>query len=290
MLLTLIFGANFNLHAQFTNCFSVSDNHDFDKVKYYLNATSCQFFVEASQDDGIMDFHGKVDVAAPRYEENIIERTKEVKIMLEADSETGLSSSLSKRLFSATPVDEYTWKMYLSKLKPIDLDLKYAVGDTYLDLSDLPIERLNVRTGSANVTIDYKNGLGNQLRMDTFSIEVDMGSLNAKNLHLSKSRNIIADVGFGNVTMDFGDAKEIHTDVRATVGAGKLEIILPDKHIPVKININDSPLCRIIMPKGIEKSTDSVFTSSNLIDDQNNYINFNVDVAVGSIVFKTSDR
>ncbi|MCK5103084.1 MAG: hypothetical protein KAR17_09720, partial [Cyclobacteriaceae bacterium] len=157
-----------------------------------------------------------------------------------------------------------------------------------VDLSDLPIERLKIKTGSANVRINYNKGLGNQMEMDTFMIVVDMGTFEAKNIHLSRSGNIIADVGFGNVQMDFGDAEVITTEVRATVGVGKLEIILPHKNVPVKININDSPLCHIKMPKEFQESIENVFITPDFNENQANYINFNVDVVVGSIVFKTA--
>jgi hypothetical protein len=172
----------------------------------------------------------------------------------------------------------------------MDLDLSYAVGDTYIDLSDLPIEQLKMRTGSANVTINYTEGLGNQLQMDTFLIKVDMGTFEAKNLHLSNANHIITDVGFGKVKMDFEAASYLHTNVHASVGAGKLEIILPGDNIPVRININDSPLCHIKMPKEFELLADNVYVSPGFNDELVNQINFNVDVAVGNIIFKAARR
>ena len=172
----------------------------------------------------------------------------------------------------------------------MDLDLNYAVGDTYIDLSDLPIERLKMRTGSANVKINYTEGFGNQLEMDTFLIKVDMGTFEAINLHLSNANYIITDVGFGKVKMDFEDAEYIRTDVHASVGAGKLEIILPMHNIPVRININDSPLCNIKIPEEFVVSTDNIYVSPGYAENQLNQINFNVDVAVGNIVFKPAQR
>jgi hypothetical protein len=73
----------------------------------------------------------------------------------------------------------------------MDLDLTYAVGDTYIDLSGLPVENLKMRTGNSNVHVNYDNDMGNQLQMDTFLIKVDMGSFKATNLHLSRSKHVI---------------------------------------------------------------------------------------------------
>lgn len=287
LLLLIVSLMSIVLKAQIKNSFTVSNNQEFDKVKFSLNTTNGHCFIEPGQESNLMNIHSNTDgTSQPEYEEKIINRTKEVKVKLDERQNTSLSSTISRRMFSSQSVDDYTWKVYISKLKPMDLDLNYAVGDTYIDLSDLPIERLKMRTGSANVKINYTEGFGNKLEMDTFLIKVDMGTFEAKNLHLSNANNIITDVGFGKVKMDFKDAEYIRSDVHASVGAGKLEIILPMNNIPIRININDSPLCNIKIPEGFEIATDNIYVSPGFEDNQVNQINFNVDVAVGNIVFK----
>ena len=291
LLLVLVSLMSIVLKAQIKNSFTVSDNQEFDKVKFSLNTTRGHCFIEPGQESNLMNIQSNTDgTSTPEYEEKIINRTKEVKVKLDERQNTSLSSSISKRMFSSQSVDDYTWKVYISKLKPMDLDLNYAVGDTYIDLSDLPIERLKMRTGSANVKINYTEGFGNQLEMDTFLIKVDMGTFEAINLHLSNANYIITDVGFGKVKMDFEDAEYIRTDVHASVGAGKLEIILPMHNIPVRININDSPLCNIKIPEEFVVSTDNIYVSPGYAENQLNQINFNVDVAVGNIVFKPAQH
>ncbi len=278
-------------NAQVKSFISVSDNQDFDKVKLSLNATDGQCYIESGSELSLMDIESaSEDISTPRFEEKIIERTKQINVKLDDEHNSSLSSTISRRMFSRQSVDEYTWKVFLSSHKPLDLDLNYAVGDTYIDLSDLSVERLKMQTGSADVSVNYKNGHGNQVSMDTFLIKVDMGAFNAKNLHLSRCEHVIADVGFGSVHMDFEDAVEIATDVTANVGAGKLEVILPSSDIPVKININDSPLCRIKMPEEFRQSEGSVFVNSDVKNFDGNYLTFNVDVAVGNITFKSSRR
>jgi hypothetical protein len=275
-------------NAQIKNTFVVSDNHDFDKIKFSLNATDGQCIIGPGDVSSLMNIERfSEDASKPQYEERIIERTKQVKIHLN-DENNSLSSSLSRRMFSKQSVDNYSWKVYLSKYKPMDLDLNYAVGDTYIDLSGLPIEKLKMNTGSANVKVNYNHEEANQLKMDTFMIRADMGTFRAKNLHLSRSEYVIADIGFGTVHMDFKHARQITTEVTASVGAGKLEVILPNSDIPVKININDSPLCRIKIPEEFQQSSSKEFTNLENSKDDGNYLTFNVDVAVGNIIFKSS--
>ena len=258
-----------------------------------MNATNGQSLIEPGQIVHVLNIFSSTEgLSEPQYEEYLINRTKKVSIKLTDEHANNLSATISNQMFNPRPTsaNDYIWKVYLSKLKPTALDLNYVVGDTYIDLSGLPIERLKINTGSANVKINYNKGFENLLEMDTFLIKVDMGTLEANNLHLSRSSIIIADVGFGKVKMDFVDAETINTNVRATIGAGKLEIILPKNDLPVKININDSPLCHIIIPKEFEKSADHVFVSREFKENQVNFINFDIDVAVGSIEFKTARR
>ncbi len=152
----------------------------------------------------------------------------------------------------------------------------------------MAVGRLKMRAGSANVIVNYRKDQENPLEMDTLLIKVDMGTFEAKNLHLSRSSNIIANVGFGKIQIDFGNAKVTKTEVKDTVGAGKLEIILPYENIPIRINANDSPLCQITMSQGFEKTTNQVFIALGFNENLINYIHFNIDVAVGNIIFKTS--
>lgn len=287
LLLILTFPVSFVLKAQLNNSYSISDDHEFDRVKFSLNATNGQGSIEPSQEEFVLDIHSNTEESSkPLYEETIVNRTKEVKVAFDEEESNSLSSSISKHMFSTQSVDDYTWKIYLTKLKPLDLDLNYAVGDTYIDLSDLPVEKLKMRTGSANVKVNYKKGKGNLLEMDTFLIKVDLGTFEARNLHLCNSKNIITDVGFGKVKIDFEDAEHINTNVNATVGAGSLEVSLPHDDISVRINVNDSPLCHIKMPKNFEKIEENVFASPGYDGELTNCINFSIDVAVGNIVFK----
>lgn len=277
--------------AQTVSSLSFSDNADFDKVRFSLNATDGQCFIEPASETSVMNIERfSSNAGKPAFEEKIVDRTREISVKLDDQRSKSLSSTLSKRMFSRQAVDDYTWKVYLADIKPMTLNLTYAVGDTYIDLSGLPVEKLKMHTGSANVKVNYKSNQGNRIPMDTLLIKVDMGTLTAKNLHLSRSGNVIADVGFGSVYMDFKDAQNISTAVMATVGAGKLEVILPSRDIPVKININDSPLCRIKMPSEFIKSNENEFNNQAFEGSSVNYLTFNVDVAVGNIVFKSTSH
>ncbi len=293
LLISLVLLTSFELKAQIKKSFTIPNNSNFDKLIFSLNATNGHCNIKSGGEDNIINLYSKTSgTTSPQYEENIIDGVKLLQVNLQEENSNYLSSTFSNQLinFSTQDENDVIWNVTISKLKPVELDLNYAIGDSYIDLTGLSIERLKVKTGSANIVVNYKNDVANFVKMDTFLVKVDVGSFEAKNLHLSRSANIIANVGFGNVKMDFGNAELINTEVRATIGAGKLIIILPKNDIPIKININDSPLCHIKIPKGYVNSTAHIFHSPKYANNQSNSINFDVDVAVGSIVFKTANR
>lgn len=115
------------VNAQVKNSFVISDNQDFDKIKLSLKASEGQCYIEPGQQTTQTNIEQvSKDNTSPTYEEKIVARTKQINIQLD-DEEASLGSSISKRMFSRQSLDDYTWKVYLSNYKPMDLDLNYAV-------------------------------------------------------------------------------------------------------------------------------------------------------------------
>jgi hypothetical protein len=84
--------------------------------------------------------------------------------------------------------------------------------------------------------------------MDTFFVKVDLGSVNVKNLSLSRTHCVMADVGFGNMTLDFSNQPAVSNRIKGSVGAGNLTIILPKEETPILVKIQDSLLCSLKVP------------------------------------------
>ena len=184
------------------------------------------------------------------------------------------------------PVGDNIWKMYLTDGKPYNLELEYGVGSAHVDLSGLAIERLKINTGSADVNIGYSSR-ENKVEMDTLSVKVDLGSLSVHNLNLSRTRYTSADVGFGNMILDFSsNAPMVPNRIEGSVGAGNLVIMLPSEQTPVLITINDSWLCSVKLPESLKKIRQNTFANAAYIKEARNVLVFNLDVSMGSIIFK----
>ena len=166
------------------------------------------------------------------------------------------------------------------------LSLNYAVGDAKVDLSDLPIEKLDISSGSAEVNVEYMENKPNIIEMDSFLVKVELGSLTINKMNYSRARTVIADVGFGALLVDYSRPLTEPSDVYASVGAGNLIIGLPhDEKFPVIINIQNSPLCNVNLPKGYKKTKKHVYVSQGYDENAPNILSFNLDVVVGQIKF-----
>jgi hypothetical protein len=183
-------------------------------------------------------------------------------------------------------VNDKVWKMYLTESKPYDLQLDYGVGNAHVDLSGLSIKKLKINTASADVIVGYFSALENQLDMDTFSVKVDVGSINVKNISLSKPKHVVADVGFGSMTLDFTTQPLITSKVRGSVGAGNLTILLPANETPILVRIKDSWLCSVKLPASLKKISENTFASATYTKGAKNALIFDLDVSMGNIIFK----
>ncbi|MDN5200538.1 hypothetical protein QQ008_04175 [Fulvivirgaceae bacterium BMA10] len=269
--------------AQFKKRYTVEASENFDKLCFVLSASSGTCQIRPTHHPKLVTIYCKSEDENynPVYESRLEERQQFVKMDLKDNQ------SVSSKVFGGSYSDlENKCNIYLSHDKPFILDLSYGVGNAFADLSGLPIEKLKINTGSADVKVGYQNEKPNTIEMDTFAVKVDMGSLDVKRLNLSKAKNVIADVGFGNLTLNFSGESLIKTDVTASVGAGTLEIILEDQEVPVIVHVNNSLLCRVKLNRHFKEIRKNVFVNKGYSEDAPNLLTFNVDVAMGNIRFK----
>ncbi|MDH5475416.1 MAG: hypothetical protein OEX22_06985 [Cyclobacteriaceae bacterium] len=276
-------------NAQVKKQFFIEQNEDFEKVDIKFVTKSGACYVKPSQHDIPLNIYSNQDF--DDYEHSF---TKEIKnkicyvdLSLTDKNSDNLSRSISYQMFNSDHKEkDKMWKIYLSQEIPYRLNFNYGVGDAFIDLSGLSIENLKIYSGNADVNINYISGLGNQVEMDTFFVKVDLGSVDIKKMNLSKAKTVLADVGFGNLSLDYSKTLESKSNVQASVGAGNLVIKIPAENVPVKIKINDSMLCRVHLSKNFELTEENVYVNKAYTDNAKNLLSFNIDVALGSIVFK----
>jgi len=198
-----------------------------------------------------------------------------------------LGQTISTSIFgTVNTIDESKWNILLSENKPYQLRLNYGMGAADIDLSRLSIETIKIHTGSADVKIGYEENSFNKVEMDTFYVKVDFGSVNVHNLCHSRARNVIADVGFGDLILDLSDPPLQTSKIIGNVGAGTLLIKLPSDNTPVRVVVNDSWLCNLKIPVSFRKIGENTYVNPYYKGVPERALSFEVDVSMGNLIFR----
>lgn len=278
--------------AQFKKQFFVEDSKEIKTVKVALSVNSGSCFVKPTKKPGILNVYGMESQQYNHsYKKYISSKGLcEINLDLNSKSSESLSRSISSNLFGDEDLeDENIWKIFFSEGKPYDLKLKYGMGQADMDLSGLAIQNCNIYSGSADVIVGYNDDGYNTISMDTFFVKVDMGTVKVRNLNQAKSKNILADVGFGNLLIDLSGTPFNGGNIIGNVGAGTLMVVLPKEEVPVKIKITDSWLCKVKLPREYKKVAENTYVNASFIEGSKELMNFEVDVSLGNLIFKQPD-
>jgi len=275
--------------GQIKKQFSVEDREQVEKIELKLSTKTGNCFIRPSQNSDLLNIYSNQDLEdyGHAFRNDIQGNTAMVSLSLEQESRKGVGQKISYQVFGGDerPSEKF-WKVYLTENKPYALALDYGLGNANIDLSGLSIQQLKIKTGSADVNVFYGSGAENKIEMDTFFVKVDMGSLTARQLNLARSRVVMADVGFGNIMLDFSDKPTNSNHVKGSVGAGNLVVLLPGVDTPVMVKINNSWLCSLELCKSLKRVSENTFVNNAYQEGGKNTLTFDLDVSLGKIVFK----
>jgi len=269
--------------------FSVEKTGDCDKVELCLKTKTGNCFIRPSQNNDVLNIYSNQDLQEYNhtFSNELKGRTCMVKLALEQEGQKGVGQKISYRVFgSEEKTSDKFWKVYLTNDKPYSLDLTYGLGNANIDLSGLAIEKLKINTGSSDVLVSYNSGIENTVEMDTFFVKVDMGSVNVRQINLARTRVVVAEVGFGNILLDFSDRPVVSNEIKGSVGAGNLVVTLPDEDVPVLVKINDSWLCSVNLSKNLKRIGQNTFANTAYQNHPKNSLTFDLEVAMGKITFR----
>ncbi len=277
--------------AQLSKFYTIKNSPDFDTVDFYLKATATNCLLKQSDvDNNPLTIYGNPDLEKinPSFASKVKNNTCYSKLVLDEYNSSGFGDSFTMAV-SRSDKDNDFWKVNLNRDKIYKLNLIYGLGNADVNLTGSSVQRLKIKSGSADIVVGYDDGNMNPIKMDTFYVKADFGSIVAKRMELARAENVITKIGFGNVLLDFDREMSEKCNVNASVGAGNLEILLPKEGTPVMIKIRDSPLCAIKLAKGFEEVEKNVFVNMSYTADAENLLTFDVDVALGMVRFKYTD-
>lgn len=283
---------SFGVVAQLKKFYSLDDVSDFDTVNFDFVATSGHSFLRYIPQENPLSIYGNPDLEKinPTFDALIQGRTCKVNLELEEYRASGLGDGLAFAVMGSSPSEDDAnyWKILLSNEKVYNLDLKFGIGTSDIDLSGASVQRLKVKTGSADVRVNYNHEQPNVCEMDTFMVQVDLGSFTANDLDHARASYVIAEIGFGSALLDFSHPLSKKCEVQANVALGGLEIFLP-KNEPVIIYVKDSPFRGMKMIKDFEEVEKNVYINRYYDKEADNLLTFKLDVALGNIAFRYSD-
>jgi len=173
--------------AQVKKHFSVEKDKDFERINFSFELPSGTCYISPKQVSNPLNIYSNQDIENYNYKFDkwVRNKTYYIHLNLNEKESDSYGKSISYNLFSkSSNADNQIWKVYLSDETPYSLDLKYGIGDAYVDLSGLAVDKLTIHTGSANVNVGFLDGMENQVEMDTFKVKVDLGTLTARRMDL----------------------------------------------------------------------------------------------------------
>ena len=274
--------------AQTQKHFRVESDRSFKVVALDYSASSGICYMGLGETEEPLAVYSSRDIEDFNYSfnKNTNNGVMDITLSLEEKNTQSFSQSISSKVFDKSDEVDNVWKVFLAEDLPYVLDLTYGIGTAFIDLSGISVKKMSVHTGSADVNVGYLSSFSNPIEMEEMEVKVDLGNLNVRQLYKSKAKTVTAEVGFGNMLLDFTEAPEFASHVKASVGAGNLEILIPRYDCPIIIKVKSSMLCDVKLTKSFREIKEDVFVNESYDEDADNLLRFEVDVAMGNIVFR----
>lgn len=279
--------AGVGLWAQSKTHFEVQDDVSCEKIHFFLKASSGTCEIRTRHGDNPINIMGssEQDYVTPEFGQQKDGDILNTWLNLNDSGKEGFTSKMTK-IFAKKSTDESNyWSIYFTDFKPYDLDLNYGVGKAYVDLSDIAVEKLKITSGNAHVKVGYHSNMGNRVEMDTFLVNVDLGDVEIDRLNMARAKVVVAEVGFGTLTMNFEEISEIPSEIWVRVGAGNLTVNMDEEATPMMIRIKNTSYRKLKMPADFVKIRENVYVNGAYQPEAPNLLTFNIDLAMGSVVF-----
>ncbi len=277
--------------GQLKKFYSLKESCAYDTVDFYLKAGVANCLIQRFGDNkNPLSIYGNPDLEKinPSFQNRTADNTAYVGLILNEYNSSTFRDHFSFAMLRNSKDNDF-WKIDLSGDKVYRLDLNYGFGNADINLTGSSVQKFKMKLGSADIYVGYEEGSENPVKMDTFYIKADFGSVIVKHMELARAKHVITKIGFGNVLLDFEKELLEKCVVDASVGAGNLEIILPKEKMPVILYIKDSPLCSVKLAEGFEEVERNVFVNRAYEVDAENQLIFNIDVALGHVRFQYID-
>jgi hypothetical protein len=289
LIIGLVLGIIFQLTAQITKEFRVEEKHGYNLVYLNFNVYKGVTQIHRKLGDEPVFIHShlsKVNIL-PSFNHEIRDQVLYTNLVHRNVESENLGKSLSYKLFSSSNDDfDHKWSVGLNSNFLYDLHFYFGIGTADIDLAYLPVSNCIINSTSADVKLNYSKNSANSVKMDTIMVTINMGNLEASNLNFTNAKEMIFEANYGTLNLSFSDKMPEACNIQAMVGAGKVNLILPDDSQPYIVKIKSTPMCRTYIPKHLKDIGNKTYVSRTYKENSANLMTFDIDVSVGSVTLK----
>lgn len=285
----LLVGVISDLQAQITKDFKVIENQGFNLVVLDFNVYKGVSTIKREIGSDPLHIHShlsKVNIL-PSFSYQIKDKTMYANLVHRNVESESLGKSLSYKLFPSSN-DNYghKWDIDLNSNFLYELHLNFGMGVANIDLSQIPVSNCLIKSATADVNLDYERKTANSVKMDTLSVLINMGNLSANKLNLFNAKHMNFEINYGTMDLNFSGNMNERTQLNAIVGAGKINLTLPDESQPYIVRIKSTAMCRTYVPKNLKDIGNKTYVSKSFREDAPNLMDLTLDVSVGSVTIK----
>ncbi|WP_040302557.1 hypothetical protein [Algoriphagus machipongonensis] len=275
--------------AQLVKEFKVTDTKGFEMVNLGFSTYKSTTHLKRIKSMEPLYIHGHLQKTniLPVFSQEIKNNLLEASLVHKNVEADNLGKSITSKLFSGSKDDfDHTWDLGLASNFLYNLDFTLGMGKAEFDLAQLPISKMKVKSASADVLIHYGTRDPNQVQMDTLLVTLNMGSVKLNDINFSNARKMIFEVNYGSLDLNFSEAMPSKCQVIAAVGAGTLNLLLPDESNPVKIRVKTTAMCRTTLPKYLKSIDEHTYITKGYKESDPRLLELIVDVGVGSLTIE----
>lgn len=271
--------------AQFVKEYKVTEKKGFEMV--ILDFSSYKSFVNLKrnvvQDPIYIHGHLAQSNILPEFNQSVSKGVLSASLVHKNIESDNLGKSITSKLFSSGNGYDHTWDIGLSSNYLYALNFSLGMGKSEMDLSQIPVSKLIVRSASSDVSIFYSQNSPNTVAMDTLLVTLSMGTLEIDRANFTNAKQMIFEVDYGKIDLNFSDGLPQACQVISAVSVGSVHLILPPEEVPVRIKMRTTPMCRTSLPKYLKSTEKGVYVSKGYRSSDPKLLELIIDVGVGSV-------
>ncbi|MDX5340501.1 MAG: hypothetical protein LPK25_15860 [Cyclobacteriaceae bacterium] len=271
--------------AQFVKEYKVSEKKGFEIV--VLDFTSYKSVVNLKrnmlQDPIYIHGHLAQSNILPEFKHSISKGILNASLVHKNVESDNLGKSITSKLFSSGTDYDHTWDLGLSSNFLYHMNFSLGMGKAELDLSQISISNMAIRSASSDVSLFYSQNIPNSVAMDTLLVTISMGNLEVKKANFTNARRMIFEVDYGKIDLDFSEGMPHGCQVISAVSVGSVHLVLPPEDVPVRLKMRTTPMCRTVIPKYLKSTEKGIYVTRGYKSSDPKLLEVIIDVGVGSV-------